>query len=87
MHTLDANHFASRNDAFTDNPATSTIKPMLIVHFDEVTTQKVRLSLKRHPNELCQFLNLEEVQVYSKCLEGDACKTETGCANAETIPV
>ncbi|CAB9496627.1 F5/8 type C domain [Seminavis robusta] len=73
------NQFNQLTGLYQHDPATGAIKPMLIVHFDSVETRKVRLSLKRGPNDLCGFLNLEEVQVYSDCIPGDACQTETGC--------
>ena len=61
---------------------------MIIVHFDSIMTRKVRVSVQ-HPDK-CDYLNLEEVQVYSTCEDGDACKTQAECIHdedAETTPL
>ena len=57
---------------------------MLVVHFDDVPTRKVKISVPHDGfGEECDFLNLEEVQVYSACIEGDACRTGFSC---EALP-
>ena len=53
---------------------------MLIVHFDNVETRKVRITVPHGGlGDECDYLNLEEVQVYSACVEGDACRTGMTC--------
>jgi len=100
LNGLKVELFDSANELrayFQHSPEISgAIRPMLIVHFDNVQTRKVRLSLdfttngRNNSNTImvdgdnssepfCGILNLEEVQVYSDCTEGDACMTGASC--------
>jgi hypothetical protein len=60
------------------------INPMLVVDFDKKEALYVHLSIQREEG-VCEYLNLAEVIVMSKCEEGDACFAGLGsgsCSDA-----
>lgn len=61
------------------------IKTMWITKFNDITANKVRLSVQ-HEEGTCDFLNLAEVEVRSTCLVGDACLTGYGCDQGNIVP-
>jgi hypothetical protein len=66
--------------SITHDPATmGEIKTMWVATFNDVTANKVRVSVQNPEEGQCSFLNLAEVEVRSQCLEGDACLTGYGC--------
>jgi hypothetical protein len=48
---------------------------MLIVRFDSVPVRRVRVSLPPEEGR-CEYLNLEEIQVYSECQADDLCSVD-----------
>jgi len=58
---------------FLDDPANGPINPILVVPFDGVVAQRVKVSIDAGQGD-CIFLNLQGVEVFSQCLESqDSC--------------
>ena len=64
-----------------------SIKPMLIIPLNGAMAQQVKVSVDAGEGQ-CAFLNLQEVEVHSQCIEGDAClQGLNSCDASSTQPV